>query len=722
MAGLKGTLIHCYNGAMSNRLRRRTLPPSIPPSIPPALPPPTPQPPQPPVYVYVVRRNSPAEIITIAVLIAVLLLLGVGLLLWAVRSDLAFGPTPTPTATPGPPRSPTPDFGATRVAEDMLTQTARQALLMGTRSPTPFDQATPDAPGVLVTVELTAAVTLTPTPVTVMLPGVVVSPRTPVPTEIPTPPPTPTAIVVMLPIGRADSPLPTPTPTVEVAVPPTEMPTETPPPFVAPTETPTLTVVPPTPTPPPPTFTPTATPVYFVNTIRAFIRDRDATMRLGPSTIYTATGTIGINTEVQLLGRNRSGEWVYACCLNNQPGWVRQARARPDSVDDNPPEGVDADDVRWLSLQTVAPNLPVLPEVTPVPGEDYPLVRYTRDAQARLPGLPQPPLNFAWPAVAQASLSLISPAVVSGSSVVVASADNHLYSFDRTNGNQRWRINLGQPIRQSPAIGDGLIFVADETGRLIALQDRGNEAIQLWNTDTSLPPVTSFSVYSDTLFIGVGQGENYELLHLDRDNGVILHRYGMTGSRLRYPAVGDQLVYAAGGWLAALDVFTFETIWERREPEFTNITAGPVYSTPGVRRLAELYIVNSANRIFCLDANTGIELWSYDNGEPATGLAVNDRLLFVSGNGYVKAIRRDDLQQLWRVPTAGLVLEGVWADNSRVLALTQGGTLQSMEASTGSALGNAAIPAPAGGAGAVSGRRVFVPGSDGSLYALEGQP
>jgi hypothetical protein len=63
-------------------------------------------------------------------------------------------------------------------------------------------------------------------------------------------------------------------------------------------------------------------------------------------------------------------------------------------------------------------------------------------------------------------------------------------------------------------------------------------------------------------------------------------------------------------------------------------------------------------------------------------------------------------------------LGGVWADSSYVLALTQGGTLHYLEAFTGSAIGGAIVPAPAGGAGAISGAWVYVPGSDGILYAL----
>lgn len=658
-------------------------------------------------------------------------------MLWAVRSDLAFSPTPTPTATAAPPRSPTPDFRATRVVEDMLTQTAHQAALQGTRTPIPPDMATVEAPGSLFTQEPSSEPPFMPTRNVVMLPGIVASMPTPSPTvasliEVAA---TPTAIIVSLPIGMAGSPLATATAPEQVSIlptavpppPPTEMPTDVPP-VVLPVDTPTFTPELPTPEPPTPTQpptdaspTPTAMP-YLVSSLRANIQNADTVMRLGPSIIYTNTGTIAANSEVRLLGRNPSGEWVYACCLDNAPGWVRQAFAIPTGntfgdatldAENNP------NDVRWLAVQPVASILHPIPPPTAVPADDYPLYRYLRDAQGRLPHIPVPPVNFAWPSPAQASLPLISPATVAGPSVLVASADAHLYSFDRQNGNQRWRINLGQPVRQAPTVLGSDIFVADDTGRLLALEDRGNEAAPIWNTGAGLPPVTSFNIFSDTLFIGMGQGEAYELFAVDSDNGAVLDRYAMPGSPLRYPAVGDQLVYVAGGHIEALDVFTREPIWKRED--LTNITAGPVYVSPGVRGQAELYVVLGDNRIFCLDANTGSDLWNADNGEVATGLALNDRTLLVWGNGYVKAITRDTREQIWRSPTPGLVL-AVWADNQRILALTQNGSLQFMDAAGGTTLGGAAISANAAGAGAVGGAWVFIPGIDGSVYALRGTP
>jgi outer membrane protein assembly factor BamB len=510
-----------------------------------------------------------------------------------------------------------------------------------------------------------------------------------------------------------------PTPTELAPLPPeataTETPTETP--FVPvpsePTETPTLE--PPTPSP-----TPTSTQLpYLVSSLRAFVDGENRALRVGPGNIYTATeSTLAGGTEVRLIGRNPSGEWVYACCLDDEPGWIRQVYAKPADNELGPgaPSNAQPDDVRWLNIQPVSSALRPLPAATAIPPGDFPLYRFDRGARGFVPEVPPPPVAFAWPTIAQAAGPLISPVVVVGSSVVVASADNHLYAFDRTNGNQRWRFNLGQRVTVAPLALDGRIYIADEAARIIALIDNGNEAVEDWRNSLPLPPVSSFNVHSDTLFIAVGRENDHQMLAVDRTNGNTLRSLATTGSGLRYPVVGDQLVYVADGQLIAWDVFGDERVWTRGD--INNIPAPPVYARTGISSVAELYVADVANRLYSLDANTGETNWSLNTGEPISGLALNASIVFASGNGYVRAVSRVSGEELWRAAVAGQVLAGPLVDNELVLVTTAGGNVQFLNASTGNVLNSAVIPAQASGPAALSPPWIYVPGTNGGIYAL----
>lgn len=713
-----------------------------------------------------VTRNRTAEIITISILVAGFLLLGLGAMLWAIQSQsIVLGPTPTPTPTAGVRPTATPDFRSTRVVADFLTQQAYQVAQSGTPLPTlPITLEPEGTPrgqlpdGSIATPGNELYVPLPGAPTTgegselyVPVPGdnAPETGGTPQAQDPPSsvrlpimagePPASPTPDTIQLtpdqPAGVPDTPTPPPptatpvpptaTPEPPTATPTIELPTQAPPTLGPPTLGPPTA----TPTLPPPTPSPTPSPTgqaVIVGSLRGFVRAQDTSAYIGPSTLYTQTGSLAANTEVRMLGRTASGEWIYVCCIaDNEPVWVRHAYVEPR---DNPlppgvPEETDPNDIRFLNVQPGPSGLVQIPSPTPPPENVFPMARYDRAASGLLPSLPGFPLELAWPGVAQAGQGFVSPAIVSSEGVLAGSADNHLYSFDRVNGNQRWRYNLGQPVRMAPLLYDNEIFVADETGRVFAFEDRGNQAVEIWNSTYGQPPITSFNVYSDTLFLGIGQGADHILLAIDRDNGTVLRQRSYTGPGLRYPAIGDQLIYVADSTLVALDVFTFEQVWQRgdiTQAELVNFQTAPVYGAPGVQAQAELFIVDGNNRVWALDANTGETLWSFDNGEAATSLALTPRTLIVAGNGYVKAISRDDNTERWRAPMVGTVLGGPLTDGSQVMAVTQGGNIQFFDVSTGDTR-SSAIPAPAGGAAAVSdGQWIYVPGTDGQLYAVRG--
>ncbi len=700
-------------------------------------------------------RHRTAEILTISVLVSILVLLGLGAMLWTLDNGIAFLVTATPTATGAATPTQTADFRATHTVEDLATQLAYQIALAGRKTPiASFIQETP-LPSITVT-----GAPQTPSPIPNETPAQRASPSPTMPrqeqltpdgtpvslpaTEAPgatvTPIDIPTSKVIVVPIISNNSSTPTPAatateisaatatstePATPIATQPAAQPTATP--TVQPLDTPTPLPPTETPTPASPTATATQTPTpepFRVDSLHAVVSvpspQTETELYVGPSALYTTTGALANGTDVQLRGRNATGEWVLVCCIDGNTAWMRQIFAEPV---DNPlqpgaPQDSNPNDVRWLPLEPISSQLPPLFTPTPIPAQDYPLYRYNIHNTGYIAHLPKPPLVTSWPP-AQAAQALISPVAISNASVIVASADNHLYSFDRTNGNQRWRFNIGQQVRMAPAVDNGHIYVADVTGRIFAFEDRGNEAVQIWQSSIAIPPVSSFNIISDTLFISGMKDTDHRVFTINRDDGTIIRTFTTTGNGLQYPTLGDQLLYVADGNLVALDLYTNEVVWVR--DDIGAITTPPAYSSPGVKRLAELYVATGNNRIFSLNANTGKEIWNFNSGEPATGLAVNKGALFVSGNGYVKAISRDTGEQLWRAAVNGPVLGGPLVDDTQILALTQSGAIFFLDSSTGNTLGAFGLT-PAAGAPAVSENQIFAPGNNGGLYAMkEGQ-
>ncbi len=610
-----------------------------------------------------------------------LVLAGLAVGRWFLAGGAALLPTPTPTPTPGPTKTPTPDFRATRNIQELITRQARQAAVLGIRTPTPFlpptetPTATPTAiPAPSITPELTLTYRI-PLPI-VSRPGA------------DTPTPTPTEEAVALASPEPGSPTPTATPT--------------PSPSPIPTETPT------------PTNTPAPAAAHVMQgTIR-----KATEVRTGPSRRYPATVTLLEGEPVEIQGRDRTGEWIYLCCLAGVEGWVRQffVALEGNSLPPGAPPDAEPNDVRWLPERTPdspPPALVVTPP--PIPETDYPLYRRDPGNRAWSPAMIQPGLVHAWMDPARATLAFSSPVLVAGESVLAASNDQHIYSFQRGAGSQRWRYRLNSVVRVAPAVVGTVIYVADAEGRIYILQDQGNVAVLLRQETLPGLPGAGINVAEDRILI---PGLDHRLYSLNRFDLSQVWVYETTGNYLHYPAVGNQLIYAGNGQLTALDLVDGARIWEKPIP----VAAPPVYAWPGNLAFAELYVADEANNLRALDANTGALLWTAPTAGLADGLAVDETTVYVSGKGFLAAFDRVSGAKLWERSFPGTVVGGPLVAGDRLALVTTQGSVQIFDAVSGVHLEDGFVPTGVTGAAAVGGGWVFVPGADGALYALRGAP
>jgi outer membrane protein assembly factor BamB len=670
-------------------------------------------------------------VVTVSVLVAALVLLGVGVMWFAVQNGLAFAPTPTPTATARPPATITPDLRATHVAEDMLTQVAFAATLiagMTAGAPLPVDLPANDATaqaqatGSTVQLPIVAAPgleqTQTPAPVSsvVYMPNVG-NPASPTPvTPLPPSPLPPTPFVPPTPVFGTPG------------VPPPGIPT---PAFPTPVLPPPLVPTPVFPTPPPVLPTPVPTvPVPIGGELAATLRGADTAARVGPSNTYTVTAAIAANTPLRLRGRTAAGDWVYACCIPNTATafWVRRAYVNiaNNTLPPGAPSDADPNSPSWLAVQPLDPALLPRPTPTGIPAGDFPLAHYDSQNSGRVPSLPNAPLQQAWFNLQQSAMGFVSPVAVSGASVLASSADNQFYSLDLGAGSQRWRYNLQNSTQLAPSIQDGLIYLA-YGGRLIAaLQDQGNTAGLIWQSDLPFNATSPFTAWLDTLLIGAGEGGDARLIALRRTNPAERREFVEPNGRVLQPAVGQETIFVGADRLWAIDANLLsvgqEIIWT--SPDVFNVAAAPVYAWPGVSRLAELYVADGSGTVHALDANTGIRFWTHSPGWTVTALAVNDTSVFLAGsNGVLRAISRRDGAIQWTQTVGGLVLGGPLVTNTRVLAVTQGGGVFLLDAGNGSILDAAQnVQAQVPGGPAVSGLQILVPASNNSVYAFRGAP
>ncbi len=673
--------------------------------------------------------------LTIGLLLAFLLLLALGGVFWASAGGLLSGSTPTPSTTPYASPTATPDFRATRTAEDILTQVAYSTQLatlgiqpsvtavaiIATETPQPSDVNVPvviQPDGTATAFAMAqAAAAQAAAEATARAQGAVAQQ----PDSLLATPTAPSADVSLPVIEGGGVPTavaaPTEIPTAVAVVPPTST-------ALPPTEIPTLAPQLPTPEPPTATFTPVVAPPLVVNSMSALIDRQNGLVRLGPSSLYTQTGTIAIGTQVTLLARDSTGEWLYVCCApnTNNPGWMRGVSARPtlNPTLPAPQTTTEANDIRWLSVRGPDAGLtPVPVSAPPAPG-DFPMARRDAGNTGRVAALPRLPLQLGWAAGSQAGLaggSYTSGAIVVGGSVIAASADGHLYSFDRESGSQRWRFYIGETVRATPLADGGLIFVVTESGRLYALEDQGNQVAQRWAETLNVQP-RGMVAAAGRILLTARAADGEKLLIIDRGNGATLRTVSVGSAAAQIPAVGGQTVYVASDIVRAIDIFAGDVVWQ--SGDVRSFTTPPIFSSPGVAALAELYVADANGLLFAFDANTGSVIWTTPVGAAATGIAANSGAVFASGQGFVRAFaraRRDEGQLLWSVGIAGNVPGGALVDDTRVFVGTDGGAFQYLDVVTGALLQGNVQSTVLGGAVAVAGPWIFAPAQSGILFA-----
>lgn len=234
-----------------------------------------------------------------------------------------------------------------------------------------------------------------------------------------------------------------------------------------------------------------------------------------------------------------------------------------------------------------------------------------------------------------------TPLLVDGR-VVAISAQGEVVDIDPKDGRIVWHaapagVLKPLPFVPSPAYGSKRIFVADNTGRVFALDAATGATV--WQT--SLPARTNTALVAAGTTVILGTADGY-MNWISIESGEVKKRMRLSEGRpYGTPILAPPLllVLAAGekGSLLALDAATGALRWKRETPkEWT--TYRPLVSRATV-------IAGSTEKDLCaFDLASGAVRWCRPVGQVPRGLGVsNDAILYVGSlSGVVQALRLPD--------------------------------------------------------------------------------
>ena len=298
-----------------------------------------------------------------------------------------------------------------------------------------------------------------------------------------------------------------------------------------------------------------------------------------------------------------------------------------------------------------------------------------------------------------------SSPVVSEGVVFVGSGDHRLYAVDARSGKETWRRDAGAPVDATPAIAGARVFAA--TARRVFAVDRATGA-ELWSrsfgNDLPLPGgfgygfearLSSPSVDGDAVLVGGGDGVLYRI---DAATGKTVWRFRTRGRIRATPAAAGGVVYVGSfdGVFYAVDEASGKLRWKYETEGASLDLAKAGFDRRAIDSSAALSngIVTFGSRDahqYALDARTGALRWRF--GHPA-------------------AIVPDHAEVAWCEGSPAV------ADGTTYVGSSDGHFVNALDLVTGKERWRHETPSRVNSSPAVVGDIIVAGGEEGSIFAL----
>jgi outer membrane protein assembly factor BamB len=274
---------------------------------------------------------------------------------------------------------------------------------------------------------------------------------------------------------------------------------------------------------------------------------------------------------------------------------------------------------------------------------------------------------------------------VAGERVFVSSGVGFVVALDAANGSEIWRTEIGLPLRGSPTIADGRVFVITNDNQLYALDEKTGE--NLWShvgiaENAEMMGAASPAVIGDVVVVAYSSGE---LFALRVENGRVAWTDSLTRTGRMTPLSslndidGSPVVYhgrvyaiSHSGRMVAIDLRSGARVWERN-------VAG--VQTPWIAG-DFIYIVTVQGDVVCLSARSGRVRWvtplqRFKNVKKKKGairwtgpVLAGDRLVVASSHGYVVSLSPYDGKPLGAAKLSSSVFLSPIVANDTLYILT----------------------------------------------------
>lgn len=245
-----------------------------------------------------------------------------------------------------------------------------------------------------------------------------------------------------------------------------------------------------------------------------------------------------------------------------------------------------------------------------------------------------------------------SPALADGV-VYIASMSGHMYAIDQETGKEKWNFKSRMPIASSPAVANGTLYFVSSAGSLAALDIKTGQPKWVFATEYErkfeaknlhgYPPASqtipdawdiwtsSPAVANGKVYFGSGDGNVYAV---DATSGLLQWKFPTKDVVHSSPAVVNNTVYI-GSWdsyLYALDAETGQEKWAFKSGEDNTIHNQVGFQSSPAVADGTVYIGCRDAHVYAIDAATGKKKWDYPTSKSWVNAtpAVRDGLVYAA--------------------------------------------------------------------------------------------
>lgn len=305
--------------------------------------------------------------------------------------------------------------------------------------------------------------------------------------------------------------------------------------------------------------------------------------------------------------------------------------------------------------------------------------------------------NWSYNTDSKGQIVFASPSA-SDNTIVYTTDRGWVTALNLQTSNEIWSIRIGDTVRTTPTIDDGVVYLSGGADQNIYALDLATGRT-IWTQNIGQPAIYEAPVVRDgTVYVGSSMTEQTTVYALDANTGQPDWSVEFDSSSFFNPTLGEDLLYVGtfdDKTLRALNPEDGSVTWSYQLEENEGFLSHPVYKDGVVYALSSN--MGSNGTLHALNSSDGSLLWKTGNvgdSQANTPIVYGDLVVVSSASQpVVKAFNIENGEEVWSNDGTGTILNnGSITSNGVLFVSNTNGSLMAIDVFTGEILKKESLP------------------------------